>query len=56
MADESVYGVRDLVEVIRRRSADLVNVKLAKCGGLVRRRARCSSSRAPTAWAASSAR
>ena len=34
MADESVYDVRDLVEVIRRRSADLVNVKLAKCGGL----------------------
>jgi o-succinylbenzoate synthase len=34
MADESVYGVRDLVEVIRRRAADLVNVKLAKCGGL----------------------
>jgi o-succinylbenzoate synthase len=34
MADESVYGVRDLVEVIRRRGADLVNVKLAKCGGL----------------------
>jgi len=29
-----VYGVRDLVEVIRRRAADLVNVKLAKCGGL----------------------
>jgi o-succinylbenzoate synthase len=34
MADESVYGVRDLVEVIRRRAADLVNVKLAKCGGI----------------------
>lgn len=34
MADESVYGVRDLVEVIRRRAADLVNVKLAKSGGL----------------------
>ena len=34
MADESVYGVRDLVEVIRRRAADQVNVKLAKCGGL----------------------
>jgi L-alanine-DL-glutamate epimerase-like enolase superfamily enzyme len=34
LADESVYGVRDLVEVIRRRAADLVNVKLAKCGGL----------------------
>lgn len=34
MADESVYSVRDLVEVIRRRAADMVNVKLAKCGGL----------------------
>jgi L-alanine-DL-glutamate epimerase-like enolase superfamily enzyme len=34
MADESVFGVRDLVEVIRRRAADLVNVKLAKCGGI----------------------
>ena len=34
MADESVYGVRELVEVIHRRAADLVNVKLAKCGGL----------------------
>lgn len=35
MADEAVYDVRDLVEVIRRRAADLVNVKLAKCGGLL---------------------
>jgi L-Ala-D/L-Glu epimerase len=34
LADESVYGVHDLVEVIRRRAADMVNVKLAKCGGL----------------------
>ncbi len=34
MADESVYGVRDLVEVIRRRAVDMVNVKLAKCGGI----------------------
>jgi len=34
LADESVLGVRDLVEVIRRRAADMVNVKLAKCGGL----------------------
>ncbi|ADB32180.1 Mandelate racemase/muconate lactonizing protein [Kribbella flavida DSM 17836] len=34
LADESVYGVRDLVNVIRRGAADLVNVKLAKCGGL----------------------
>ena len=34
MADESVYGLRDLTEVLRRHAADLVNVKLAKCGGL----------------------
>jgi L-alanine-DL-glutamate epimerase-like enolase superfamily enzyme len=34
LADESVFDVRDLVEVIRRRAADLVNVKLAKAGGL----------------------
>lgn len=34
LADESVYGTRDLVNVIRLGAADLVNVKLAKCGGL----------------------
>ncbi|MEU2614987.1 dipeptide epimerase [Micromonospora sp. NPDC007271] len=34
LADESVFDVRDLVEVIRHRAADMVNVKLAKCGGL----------------------
>jgi L-alanine-DL-glutamate epimerase-like enolase superfamily enzyme len=34
LADESVFGVRDLVAVIHRRAADMVNVKLAKCGGL----------------------
>jgi len=34
LADESVYGVRDLVTVIRHGAADMVNVKLAKCGGL----------------------
>jgi L-alanine-DL-glutamate epimerase-like enolase superfamily enzyme len=34
LADESVYGVRDLVQVIRLGAADMVNVKLAKCGGL----------------------
>ncbi len=34
LADESVFGVRDLVELVRRRAADMVNVKLAKCGGL----------------------
>ena len=34
MADEAVYGITDLIEVIRRHAADMVNVKLAKCGGL----------------------
>jgi L-alanine-DL-glutamate epimerase-like enolase superfamily enzyme len=34
LADETVFGVRDLVEVIRRRAADMVNVKLAKSGGI----------------------
>ncbi|SDZ09718.1 L-alanine-DL-glutamate epimerase [Micromonospora pattaloongensis] len=34
LADEAVFATRDLVEVIRRRAADMVNVKLAKCGGL----------------------
>ncbi len=34
LADESVYDLRDLVDLIRHRAADLVNVKLAKCGGL----------------------
>lgn len=34
LADESVYGIRDLVRVIETRAADLVNIKLAKCGGL----------------------
>lgn len=34
MADESVFGITDLIEVIRRHAADMVNVKLAKCGGL----------------------
>jgi L-Ala-D/L-Glu epimerase len=34
MADETVYGITDLLEVIGRHAADMVNVKLAKCGGL----------------------
>jgi o-succinylbenzoate synthase len=34
MADESVFSLRDLRAIIDRRAADLVNVKLAKCGGL----------------------
>jgi len=34
LADESVWTTRDLSEVIARRGADLVNVKLAKTGGI----------------------
>ena len=34
MADESCYGPYDLERVIRLGAADLVNVKLAKCGSL----------------------
>jgi L-alanine-DL-glutamate epimerase-like enolase superfamily enzyme len=34
MADESLFTLADLVDVIRLRAADLVNVKLAKSGGL----------------------
>lgn len=35
MADESVFSIRDLTAVIQRRAADLVNVKLAKAGGII---------------------
>ncbi len=34
MADESCYGPHDLERIIRLGAADLVNVKLAKCGSL----------------------
>jgi L-Ala-D/L-Glu epimerase / N-acetyl-D-glutamate racemase len=34
MADETVFGLRDLTTVIEHGAADLVNIKLAKCGGL----------------------
>jgi len=34
LADESVWNTRDLTEVIRRHAADMVNIKLAKTGGL----------------------
>jgi L-alanine-DL-glutamate epimerase-like enolase superfamily enzyme len=34
MADESVWTRRDLLEIIRSRAADLVNIKLAKTGGM----------------------
>lgn len=35
MADESVFGLKALVTVIAKGAADLVNVKLAKAGGLL---------------------
>lgn len=34
MADESLYGLVDLDRIIRLDAADMVNVKLAKCGSL----------------------
>jgi o-succinylbenzoate synthase len=34
MADESVFGPRDATEIIRRRAADIVNIKLMKAGGI----------------------
>lgn len=34
MADESCYGPHDLERIIRLGAADLVNVKLAKCGSV----------------------
>lgn len=34
LADESVWGARDFREVVRMGAADLVNVKLAKAGGV----------------------
>ncbi|MGD8193057.1 dipeptide epimerase [Herbiconiux sp. P18] len=39
LADESVWDTADLREIIRRRAADAVNLKLAKSGGLSRARA-----------------
>ena len=34
LADETVWTTRDLTEVLRRRAADMINIKLAKTGGL----------------------
>ncbi|TBL76008.1 dipeptide epimerase [Paenibacillus thalictri] len=34
MADESVFSPADALEVIRQRSADLINIKLMKAGGM----------------------
>ena len=34
MADESVFGPAEVIELIRRRAADIINIKLMKTGGL----------------------
>ncbi|MET0935147.1 MAG: dipeptide epimerase [Luteibacter sp.] len=34
MADEGVFGPRDAIEIIRRRAADIINIKLMKAGGI----------------------
>lgn len=34
MADESVFGPREAIELIRMRAADIVNIKLMKTGGI----------------------
>jgi L-alanine-DL-glutamate epimerase-like enolase superfamily enzyme len=34
LADESIWSPADLLRLVDRRAADLVNIKLAKCGGL----------------------
>ena len=46
LADESVFDLRDLVTLIRHRAADMVNVKLAKAGGLLPARALLELARA----------
>lgn len=34
MADESVYSVKQTMEIINRRAADIINIKLMKTGGI----------------------
>jgi L-alanine-DL-glutamate epimerase-like enolase superfamily enzyme len=34
MADESVFGPMEVIELIRMRAADIVNIKLMKTGGI----------------------
>ena len=36
MADESVFGPTEVIELIRMRAADIINIKLMKTGGLSR--------------------
>jgi L-alanine-DL-glutamate epimerase-like enolase superfamily enzyme len=34
LADESAFDARDVLEIIRRGAADLISIKLMKCGGI----------------------
>src|SRR5690606_39545761 len=34
MADESVFGPREVIELIQERAADIINIKLMKTGGI----------------------
>jgi L-alanine-DL-glutamate epimerase-like enolase superfamily enzyme len=34
MADESVFGPLEVIDLIQRRAADIINIKLMKTGGL----------------------
>ncbi|MFR9307216.1 MAG: dipeptide epimerase, partial [Lachnospiraceae bacterium] len=34
LADESVFSPRDAMKVLEQRAADLINIKLMKCGGI----------------------
>ncbi|NLG95281.1 MAG: dipeptide epimerase [Acetomicrobium flavidum] len=34
MADESVFNASDVLNIIKMRAADIINIKLMKCGGL----------------------
>jgi L-Ala-D/L-Glu epimerase len=34
MADESVFGPMEVIELIRMRAADIINIKLMKTGGI----------------------
>lgn len=42
LADESVFGPKEAMDVITNRAADLINIKLMKCGGLYNAAKICS--------------
>jgi L-alanine-DL-glutamate epimerase-like enolase superfamily enzyme len=35
MVDEGCHGARDMLRIVQLRAADLVNIKLMKCGGMI---------------------